>query len=124
MIDKLFGNETAGFILLNIFHYEKIHASAISKNISKALRPVLNQLQKFEEIGLLASQEIGRSRLYFFNPKSPYSKPVKEIMQITYQAMPVSLKEKMFQVRNRPRAKNKMVIKLSDTCKGQPQKLP
>jgi predicted transcriptional regulator len=111
MIDRLFGNKTAGLILLNIFHYEKIHASAISKNTFIALRPVLNQLQKFEEIGLLLSQEIGRSRLYFFNPKSPYSKPIKEIMQITYQSMTVHLKEKMFQVRGRPRAKNKTLIK-------------
>ncbi|MBF0298950.1 MAG: ArsR family transcriptional regulator [Oligoflexia bacterium] len=111
MIEKLFGNETAGLILLNIFHYERIHASAISKNISKALRPVLNQLQKFEEIGLLVSQEIGRSRQYFFNPKSPYTRPVKEILEITYQSMPVNLKEKMFSTRGRPRAKNKTVIK-------------
>ncbi|MBF0313376.1 MAG: ArsR family transcriptional regulator [Oligoflexia bacterium] len=111
MIEKLFGNETAGLILLNIFHYEKIHASAISANISKALRPVLNQLQKLEDIGLLVSQEIGRTRLYFFNPKSPYTKPVKEIMQITYEAMPILLKEKMFHRRGRPRAKNKVVIR-------------
>lgn len=111
MLDKLFGNQTAALILLNLYHYNEIYAGLISKNTGIGSRAVLNQLAKFEEIGVLVSREVGRTRLYQFNPKNPISKPLKQIIEINYSGMPLKLKESMFKERMRPRAKGKEIIR-------------
>ena len=110
MLDKIFGNETIALIYLNLFHYGEIYSALIEKNTGVGSRAVLNQLSKMEEVGILVSRSVGRTRLYQFNPKSPFVKPIKEIIQITYLNMTLKLKEKMFKERMRPRAKGKEVI--------------
>lgn len=64
-----------------------------------------------EEVGILVSRTVGKTRLYQFNPKNPVIKPLKEIIKITYSNLNVKMKEKMFKERTRPRAKGKDIIK-------------
>lgn len=111
MIDKLFGNETLAMIFLNLYHYDEVYCALIERNTGIGSRAILNQLNKMEEVGVLISKVVGRSRLYQFNPKSPVIKPLKEIIKITYSNMNIKMKEKMFKERMRPRAKGKKVIK-------------
>jgi predicted transcriptional regulator len=111
MLDKLFGNKTLAMIFLNLFHYGEVYSGLIEKNTGKGSRAVLNQLNKMEEVGILISREVGRTRLYQFNPKNPASKLVKEIINITYSNMSIKMKEDTFKERMRPRAKGKEVIK-------------
>jgi DNA-binding transcriptional ArsR family regulator len=111
MLDKLFGNETLAMIFLNLLHYGEIYSGLIEKNTGKGSRAVLNQLNKMEEAGFLVSREVGRTRLYEFNHKSAFIKPLKEIINITYSNMTIKMKEEMFKERMRPRAKGKEVIK-------------
>ena len=113
MIETIFGNETTAFILLNLYHYEGIHARAIARNLGKVHGGISQQLDRLESGGLLVSKAVGRTRVYYFNPKSPYTEPVRKILQITYDAMSVKMKEKMFSERGRPRAKNKPVVKIN-----------
>lgn len=114
MLETIFGSETVATILLNIYHYEAIHARAIARNMGKVHGGIVLQLDRLEAGGLLVSKEVGRTRVYSFNPKSPYTEPVKKIVQITYDALPVKVKDKLFQERTRPRAKGKPVIRSND----------
>ena len=82
MLEKIFGNETIAIIYLNLFHYGEIYSALIEKNSQIGSRAVLNQLNKMEEAGILVSRLIGRTRLYQFNPKSPFVKPIKDIIEI------------------------------------------
>lgn len=109
MLQYIFGNKTAEVVLLNIFHYGEIHASAIAENTKKAITPIKNQLERFEKGGVLISKVVGRSRVYFFNPKSPYLKPVKELINIAYQSIPIKKREALFSIRRRPGAKGKAI---------------
>ena len=111
MLDKIFGNETISMIYLNLFHYDEVYSALIEKNTGIGSRAVLNQLNKMEEAGVLVSRSVGRTRLYQFNPKSPFVKPIKDIIEITYSNMNIKMKEKMFKERMRPRAKGKEVIR-------------
>ncbi|OUR95694.1 hypothetical protein A9Q84_14430 [Halobacteriovorax marinus] len=111
MLDKLFGNKTLAMIFLNLFHYGEVYSGLIEKNTGKGSRAVLNQLSKMEEAGIFVSREVGRTRLYQFNRKSSFIKPLKEIINITYSNMSIKMKEEMFKERMRPRAKGKEVIK-------------
>ena len=111
MLGKLFGNETLAVIFLNLYHYGEIYSALIEKNSAIGGRAVLNQLSKMEEAGIFVSREVGRTRLYTFNPKNPAIKHIREIINITYSNLNIKMKEKMFKERMRPRAKGKEVIK-------------
>jgi len=110
MIESIFGNETTALIFLNIYHYGEIHTAAISRNTGKFPRAIINQLNNLEEKGLLVSKTVGKSRLYLFNGKSPYIKHLKEIIKITYDSLPIKLKENLFKESLRPRKKGRPVI--------------
>ena len=110
MLEGIFGNKTAERVLLHIYHYGEIHASAISQDYGIALNPIKGQLDRFEHAGVLSSKEVGRSRLYFFNPKSVFLGPVRDLLKITYESIPLKEREKIFASRRRPRRKGKPVL--------------
>lgn len=110
MLEGIFGNKTAERVLLHIYHYGEIHASAIAQDYGMAVNPVKGQLERFERAGILVSKEIGRSRLFFFNPKSVFLSPVEELLRIAYESIPLSEREQIFKSRRRPRRKGKPVL--------------
>jgi predicted ArsR family transcriptional regulator len=110
MLEGIFGNKTAEKILIHIMHYGEIHAAAIARDYSISENQVRNQLDRFENANIIISKVIGRARLYRFNPKSPYSKAVQEIIKIAYNSIPLSEKENLFKIRRRPRKKGKDIL--------------
>jgi predicted transcriptional regulator len=108
-LETLFGNRTTERILLHLFHYGEIHASGIARDYGSAVTPFVRQLNHLEGVGIVVSREVGRTRLYQFNPKSPYVTPLKKIVEITYESIPLSEREKLFHTRRRPRRKGKPV---------------
>lgn len=110
MLEGIFGNKTAERVLLHVYHYGEIHASAIAQDYGIAVNPIKGQLDRFEQAGILVSKEVGRSRIYFFNPKSVFLGPVKELLKIVYEAIPLEEREKIFESRRRPRRKGKPVL--------------
>jgi predicted transcriptional regulator len=109
MLEGLLGNKSARQVLLDLYHNGEVHASAIAQDFNVAVTPIRHQLDRLENAGLLVSREAGRTRLYSFNPKSPFSRPIKEIIKIEYESLPVEMRQKIFQ-RRRPRRKGKQVI--------------
>ncbi|PWU16595.1 MAG: hypothetical protein C5B49_10425 [Bdellovibrio sp.] len=109
MLEGIFGNKTAEKVLLHIFHYGESHGSGIAHDFRIALNPVLQQLDRFEVAGVLVSKQAGRSRIYSFNPKSPFSRPVKELIEVAYEGIPLIERKKLFSTRRRPRRKGKPV---------------
>jgi hypothetical protein len=107
MLNELFGNESAARVLLHIFHYGEIHGAAIASDYKSAISPIQKQLERFERAGILVSKLAGRTRVYSFNPKSPFLAPVKRIVEIIYENIPLNEREKLFGVRRRPRAPGK-----------------
>lgn len=110
MIAGIFGNKTAERVLLHIFHYGEIHASAIAEDYKTALNPVKQQLQRFENAGVLVSKTVGRARVYSFNPKSPFVTPLKDMLRIAYEAIPLKERQVVFKSRRRPRREGKPVL--------------
>ena len=107
MLEGIFGNKTAERVLVYIYHYGEAYASAISKDFAVALNPVRQQLDRFEKAGVLASKEAGRTRIYSFNPKYPFTKPVKDLVALYYDSFSLADRQKMFATRRRPRRKGK-----------------
>jgi hypothetical protein len=109
MLEGIFGNKTAEKVLLHIFHYGESHASGIAKDFNAALNPIIQQLDRFEESGVLVSKEVGRSRIYSFNAKSPLANPVRKLIEIAYEGIPLLERQKIFETRRRPRRKGKPI---------------
>ncbi len=109
MLEGIFGNKTAEKVLLHIFHCGESYATAIARDFKVALNPVVQQLNRLELSGVIISKAVGRTRLYSFNPKSPFMKPVREIIEIAYEGIPLSERQMIFETRRRPRRKGKPV---------------
>lgn len=110
MLEGIFGNRTAERVLLHIFHYGEIHASAIAQDYQVALDPIKKQLERFENAGILSAKQVGRSRIYGFNPKSPFLSPIKGLLKIAYESIPLHERQMLFANRRRPRRKGKPVL--------------
>ena len=107
MIEEIFGNQSAARVLLHLFHYGEIHGAAIANDYGVALSPIQRQLDRFERAGVIVSRLAGKTRIYSFNPKSPFTAPVKKILEIAYESIPLPECEKRFGVRRRPRSPGK-----------------
>nr|WP_025177540.1 hypothetical protein [Leptospira interrogans] len=92
-----------------IYHYNEIHSSAIANDYGKTVTPIRLQLERFEKAGILVAKNVGRSRVFAFNQKSPFVKPIKEILSIFYNSLIIEEKENIFSTRRRPREKGKPV---------------
>ena len=109
MLEGIFGNKTAEKALLHVYHYGEIHASAIAQDYGISLNPIQGQLERFSLAGVLSSKQVGRSRVYFFNPKSALTSPIKALIKIVYESIPLQEREEIFATRRRPRRKGKPV---------------
>ena len=114
MLEGIFGNKTAEKVLLHVFHFGEIYPSAIAQDYGLALDPVKRQLERFERVGVLVAKQVGRARVFSFNPKSAYAGPVKELVERLYKSIPLKEREKLFSVRRRPRLKGKPIVVRKD----------
>ena len=111
MIDKLFGTKNAALVLLYIYHYGEAHPRGVAKGIDASLSSVQNQLNKFEESGVMVSKLVGNVRIFFFNKKSPLTKPLMDLIKVVHSSMSIEDKELLFSDRNRPRRSGKPVLR-------------
>lgn len=110
MNEKLFGNKTALLVLLQLYHHHEAHARGIATDLVVSLSPVQNQLDRFEQAGVLVSKKVGQARVYFFNMKNPLTKPFKEMIRIIYENLSKEDHEILFPTRRKPRVKGKPVL--------------
>jgi hypothetical protein len=113
VLKELTGSKTAELCLLHLFHYGESYGRAIADDFldSVSLLNVQRQLEKLALAGILVSKTAGRTRLYSWNPKSPYVKPLKEIVRIQYESLSLEERQTLFAKRRRPRRKDKPIIR-------------
>lgn len=110
MLETILGNETAAKIMLYLIHYNEAYASGISKDMEITLSQVQKQLDKYEIGGLLVSQKLGNMRIYKFNSKLGITKKFIKLVESFYESIPLKEREELFDIRRRPRRKDKPVI--------------
>ncbi len=115
MLDKILGSDTAMKIMLHLIHYGEIYPSAVAKDYQISLSAVQKQFERYEESGILVSKLVGKTRIYFFNKKSPTVKPFMDLIKVYYDGLSLEDKEKIFFERRRPRRPGKPVIKKGQT---------
>lgn len=115
MLDKILGSETAMKIMLHLIHYGEIHPSGVAGDYKISLSAVQKQFKRFEDAGILVSKLVGKSRVYFFNKKSPTVKPFIDLIKVYYDGLSLEDKEQLFANRRRPRRPGKPVLKKGES---------
>lgn len=107
MFTALFGNASAEKVLLYMANYQEGYANGIADTFAIPLNMVQRQLLKFEAEGILASQLKGRTRVFLWNPRYPFLKELKALLEKGLELMPEAGRKKYFMQRRRPRRTGK-----------------
>ncbi len=107
MLEPLLGSKGSEKVLIFITARSEGYAREISQFFSMGTSTVQNQLDKLELGGILVSITKGRTRLYTFNPRYPFLKEVKLLLEKALSFYPEDEREKLIMDRRRPRRRGK-----------------
>ena len=106
-LDAIFGSRTAANVLLYLENYQSGYASGIAATYDAPVSLVQNQLRKFEAAGLLVSRQVGRTRVFEFNPRNPTTINLRKFLADELSGLPESVIKQYFRERKRPRRSGK-----------------
>ena len=109
MLEPLLGSKSSEKVLIFIEALGEGYAREISRFFEIALDPIQKQLDKLELGGILASFVKGRTRIYTFNPRYPFLKELKAILDKAITFYPEEEREKLLMNRRRPRRRGKSI---------------
>lgn len=104
---SLFGSESATHTLLYVANYGKGYCREIAETFGVSVSMIKNQLNKFEQSGVLVATEVGRARIFEFNPRYPYKKELLALLEKRLSLMSEKDIKKYYRKRMRPRRKGK-----------------
>ncbi len=107
MLASLFGNETAEKVLLYLQNYGEGYAREIAAAYEIPLLSVQRQLQKLENGGILVSKALGRTRMFYFNPRNYFLPELKALLEKELGALPQREIQRYYRNRARPRRTGK-----------------
>jgi len=109
MLKPVFGNEVVEKVLFYLFIYERAYAKKIADTFAIPLNGVQQQLKRLETGGVLISRFYGRVRLYEFNPRYPFVKEIKALLEKAMQYLSEGEVSKYYMERTRPRRNGKPI---------------
>ena len=83
-------------------NYEKGYASEIARTFDTPLNQIQNQLNKFEDLGLLISRNEANARVFYFK-KSPVTDSLRRFLRDMLELLPEATLKKYYRERRRPR---------------------
>ena len=107
MLQPILGSENIERVLVFIFTRNEGYATEIARFFETDLYGIQNQLDKLETGGVLVSRLVGRTRLYTFNPRYPFLKELKSLLDKALSFYPAEVREKLLMNRRRPRRRGK-----------------
>jgi DNA-binding transcriptional ArsR family regulator len=108
MLKDIFGNATAEKVLLYLEQFGEGYARQIASNFDELPVSMVNrQLHRFERAGVLVSQPQGNTRMFRWSRRSPFVKPLRELLRKALQALPEQELQRYFVRRRRPRVAGK-----------------
>jgi hypothetical protein len=109
MLRSLLGSESSERVLLFILARNEGYATEIARFFDSDLYAIQRQLEKLESGGVLASRTAGRTRLYVLNPRYPFLKELKALLEKVFSFYPEEVRERLIMNRRRPRRRGKLL---------------
>lgn len=103
----IFGSESASRTLLYIVNYGKGYCREIARTFGVSASMIQNQLERFEQSGILVASEAGRTRIFEINPRYAYKKELEALLEKRLSLLPEKELQKYYRKRTRPRRKGK-----------------
>lgn len=110
MLKVLLGSKDKELVLQFLLSKNEGYASKIARFFNVKPSQITKQLEALEEGDVLVSFQIGRLRLYKFNPRYYFLSELKMLLKKAVEAYPDDLREKLMFNRTAPRKKNKPYI--------------
>lgn len=107
MLETLFGNATIEKILFCLSVYGDAYAKQMADLFEIPINGIQQQLRRLEDGGVLVSQLKGKTRVYQFNPRYPFLKQLKLLLDSARTVLPESEIDRYYRRRTRPRRKGK-----------------
>ena len=107
MLESLFGSINAERVLVFLLAREKGYAREIARFYETGFYPVYKQLERLDLGGILVSHNVGRTREYVFNPRYPFLKELKSLLEKALSFYPETERENLVMNRRRPRRSGK-----------------
>ena len=102
MLKPLFGSKSYEKVLIFIEAFGEGYAREISRFFGMALDPIQKRMDKLELGGILVSFMKGRTRIYMFNPRYPFLKELKAMLDKAITFYPEEEQERLLMNRRRP----------------------
>lgn len=107
MLEPILGSKSIERVLIFILAREEGYAREIARFFESALDPIQKQLEKLEGGGVLVSRTAGRTRLYEFNPRYPFLKELRNLLEKALSFYTEEEREQLLMNRRRPRRSGK-----------------
>ncbi|MBE0497260.1 MAG: winged helix-turn-helix transcriptional regulator [Campylobacterales bacterium] len=103
MLEVLFGTVNRELALQYLLVFKEGYAREIAKYFDAPLPSIQNQLKNFENAGLALSKMVGKTRVYYFNPRYVFLDELTTLLNKARAYYKPELKEKFELQRKRPR---------------------
>jgi DNA-binding transcriptional ArsR family regulator len=90
VLDAIVGSAAAERVLLFVQNYGEAYGREIAATFGLAPSQVQKQLRKLEAGGILVSREIGRTRVFSWNPRNPLVTPLQALLQAALDSLPAA----------------------------------
>jgi len=90
-----------------LFAREKGYAREMSRFYKTGFSPIYKQLERLEFGGVLVSHKIGKTREFVFNPRYPFLKELKSLLDKALSFYPEAERDNLVMNRRRPRRSGK-----------------
>ncbi len=107
MLEPLLGSTNAERVLIFILVRKEGYAREIARFYGCDPDSIHKQLTKLEAGGVMVSRPAGRTRLYFFNPRYPFLKELKALLEKALTFYTQEEQEHLLMNRRRPRRSGK-----------------
>lgn len=107
MLESLFGNEMLEKVLFYLAVYGEGYPNGMAKTFGEPVNRIQQQLKRLERGGIVVSRLMGNVRIYTFNPRYPFLKEVKALIEKAYRFLPESERSRYYLKRTRPRRAGK-----------------
>ena len=107
MLQPLFGSVNRERVLIYIIARGEAYAREVATYFDAALLGVQRQMEGLEAGGVLYSRQVGRTRLYGFNPRYAFLPELKVLLEKVLTFYPDEERERLVMARKRPRRKDK-----------------
>ena len=103
MLEPLLGSTNSERVLMFIYARKEGYIREISRFFGSDPDSIQKQLIRLESGGVLVSRSIGRTRLFSFNPRYPFLKELKLLLESAIKFYDDVEREKLLMNRRRPR---------------------